>query len=227
MSYERFAELLKDEVQLAALGFMALMYVIKVRHLMRLKPTVDRTPNRGDPNAGMRYSLGLVAMPWEMQSYRRHPVRYVEFALFHLGVASAILATFLIPYLPRVIMTPLVKIPCMTLTGLGAACGLARLVRRLQSPAMRAVSTVDDYFSIVLLTAYLFSAFLAIPYAAATHWTTVVFFLMTTFFLLYVPFSKISHYILWPFARYYIGKHFGKRGVYPKRPGTIHPIQPA
>jgi hypothetical protein len=40
---------------------------------------------------------------------------------------------------------------------------------------------------------------------------------LTTFFLLYVPFSKISHYLYYPFARLYFGRHFGRRGVYPKR----------
>jgi len=40
-----------------------------------------------------------------------------------------------------------------------------------------------------------------------------IFFLMTTFFLLYVPFSKISHYVLYPFGRVNYGMIFGGRGV--------------
>jgi hypothetical protein len=31
----------------------------------------------------------------------------------------------------------------------------------------------------------------------------------------YVPFSKISHYLYYPFTRYYFGKSMGYRGVYP------------
>jgi hypothetical protein len=30
-----------------------------------------------------------------------------------------------------------------------------------------------------------------------------------------VPFSKISHYLYYPFTRYYLGKSLGYRGVYP------------
>jgi len=45
----------------------------------------------------------------------------------------------------------------------------------------------------------------------------LAYFFLATFFLFYVPFSKISHYICWPFMRYYMGKHFGHRGVYPKK----------
>ena len=38
---------------------------------------------------------------------------------------------------------------------------------------------------------------------------------LTAFFLFYVPFSKISHYIFYPFTRWYLGKTLGHRGVYP------------
>jgi hypothetical protein len=40
---------------------------------------------------------------------------------------------------------------------------------------------------------------------------------MTAVFLVYVPFSKISHYIYYPFTRTYMGRHFGRRGVFPIR----------
>ena len=43
----------------------------------------------------------------------------------------------------------------------------------------------------------------------------VAFFVLTAFFLVYVPFSKISHYLYYPFTRYYLGKTMGYRGVYP------------
>ena len=44
---------------------------------------------------------------------------------------------------------------------------------------------------------------------------TLAFFLMGSFFLIYVPFSKISHYLYYPFTRYYLGKTFARRGVFP------------
>ena len=89
MTYEHFVELLKDEVQIAALSFMTLMYIFKIYGIMKKNLILDRTPARGDPNAGVRYSLMQIVMPWEMESYRKHPQRYVEFAIFHLGIAAA------------------------------------------------------------------------------------------------------------------------------------------
>ncbi len=223
MTYHWFVELLKDEVQLTALSFMGLMYAIKIWLLMRKNLIVDRTPNRGNPSAGMRYSLATIAMPWQMESYRKSPLRYVEFATFHIGIAIAISATFIIPYRPQVMLSPPVMIVSQVIIAFAFVAGMSRLVRRVASPAMRAISTPDDYFSIALLNIYLLSALAAIPNSAVDHWTIVVFFGLTAFFLVYVPFSKISHYVLWPFSRYYIGKHFGKRGVYPKHPGSLKP----
>lgn len=223
MTYEAFVEFLKDEVQITALSFMTLMYVLKVRQLLKKKPIVDRTPNHGAPNAGMRYSFATIAMPWEMESYRNHPIKYVEFAIFHIGVAIAITATLIIPYYPEIMLIgPVMKLSLL-LIGLAFLAGVSRLVRRLASPTMRAFSSPDDYFSITLLDVYLVSAFLAIPNSGSHNWTEVLFFGLTTLFLLYVPFSKISHYLLWPFNRYYLGKHFGKRGVYPKQSGSLSP----
>jgi hypothetical protein len=50
----------------------------------------------------------------------------------------------------------------------------------------------------------------------------IAFFGLTAFFLVYVPFSKISHYVYWPFIRYYVGKHLGHRGAYPTKTVPRH-----
>ena len=221
MSYDHFVHLLKDQVQIAALTFMAIMYIIKIRGILKLKPIADRTPARGDPGAGMRYAFTTIAMPWEMQSYRQRPAKYLEFAVFHLATAAAIGASFIMPYFSEVMLRPPILYPVMALIALGLLSGVSRLLRRMATPQMRLISSPDDYFSLILLNVWLLSALGAIPVSGSGAWPEVAFFLLTTFFLIYVPFSKISHYILWPFNRYLVGKHFGKRGVYPKHPASL------
>ena len=103
---------------------------------------------------------------------------------------------------------------------IGAAfvVGIVRIIRRVGSPYMRAISSPDDYFSLVLLTVWFFSAVLAASnpdQTAVGRWCLVSFFVLTAFFLVYVPFSKISHYLYYPFTRYYLGRTMGYRGVYP------------
>jgi len=39
--------------------------------------------------------------------------------------------------------------------------------------------------------------------------------LLTSFFLLEIQNSKISHYLYYPFSRWWIGKALGHRGSYP------------
>jgi hypothetical protein len=81
---------------------------------------------------------------------------------------------------------------------------------------MRAISSPDDYFSLVLLTTWFFFALLAVPnQTSGGEWHLLTYFILTAFFLVYVPFSKISHYLYYPFTRYYLGKTWGHRGVYP------------
>ncbi len=83
-------------------------------------------------------------------------------------------------------------------------------------PEIRIISSPDDFFAITLMT-----IFFAIGFGAMWLWIQGspetgfmwIFFLMTTFFLLYVPFSKISHYVLYPFGRVMFGQIFGGRGV--------------
>jgi nitrate reductase gamma subunit len=105
---------------------------------------------------------------------------------------------------------------------IGAAFLVAclRIVRRISVPVMRMISSPDDYFSLILLTVWFASAVFAAPHGGTTGFEAgegalLTFFLMTAFFLLYVPFSKISHYLYYPFTRYYLGRTLGYRGVLP------------
>ena len=102
------------------------------------------------------------------------------------------------------------------LIGLACLVGVIRIVRRISNPYMRSISSPDDYFSLVLLTVWFFFATLAVPnQTAGGEWHLLTYFILTAFFLVYVPFSKISHYLYYPFTRYYFGKTMGYRGVYP------------
>jgi hypothetical protein len=83
---------------------------------------------------------------------------------------------------------------------------------------MRAISSPDDYFSLVLLTVwFLFGALAAPNSTAGGEGPLLTFFVLTAFFLVYVPFSKISHYLYYPFTRFWLGRTLGHRGVYQSR----------
>jgi len=222
----RFAE---NELQIGALIFMVVVYALKIRWILNFPAGRDRQAPASDPGRsgprGARRSLLQIAMPWAMGSTRQHPLLYAQFALFHIAVAASIAMSFLIPYAPGTIASRPAVIALRVTFAAAVFIGIARLFRRVRDPYMRAISTPDDYFSLALLIVWLALSFLAAPNQPHPRaWPLLAYFFLTAFFLAYVPFSKISHYLYYPFARWYLGRTLGYRGVYPLRGGVeIHP----
>jgi len=211
--------ILENEVQIAALLFMAVVYTFRLLWIFRFRSRRERTFPAGREAAGVGYSLMNVMMPWAMESTRKRPWFYLQFVVFHLGVIAAIGATFLIPYAPRVFESAVVVRAFQAVLGAACLVGLLRLARRLTNPAVRLVSTADDFLSLSLMIAFFAAGVLAVPndYRRA-EWPLIVFFGLTAFFLVYVPFSKICHYLYYPFTRFYLGRTQGHRGTLP--PGS-------
>ena len=212
-----------------ALGFMALVYAIRITWFVRrFKAGGDRqaatgVPGRTTPRKGILYSWGNVAMPWGMESTRTKPFFYAQFVAFHLGVTAAIALLFIIPLAPGILESDIWVLVLRVPIGAAFLVGLGRIVRRFRDPYIRAISSPDDIFSVFLLTAWFFFAFLAVPNSTANgEWHLLGYFFLATFFLVYVPFSKISHYLYYPFTRYYLGKTLGHRGVFPILRGPAH-----
>ena len=212
-----------------ALAFMGIVYAVRVTwFLKRFKAGGERQASTGipgltTPKRGIVYSLGNVAMPWAMESSRRNLFFYVQFVAFHLGVTAAILLLFLIPLAPELLESESVVLGLRIPIAAAFLVGVKRIVRRFRDPHMRAISTPDDYFSLILLTVWFVFAFLAVPNSTANgEWHLLGYFFLASFFLVYVPFSKISHYLYYPFTRFYIGKSLGHRGVFPLVRGPIH-----
>lgn len=207
-------------LQEGALAVMAAVYALRVAWLLSFKAGRDRQAPTGPRppvmSRGILYSWLNIAMPWEMESTRTHVFLYAQFVVFHLGVAAAITLSFIIPYAPGWLESRALVVSMQGVMGGAVVVGLLRMYRRLSQPTMRAISTPDDYFSLALLTVWLFFAVLAAPNdLAAGEGILLAYFFLTAFFLIYVPFSKISHYLYYPFTRYYLGKTWGYRGVYP------------
>jgi hypothetical protein len=209
------ARLLMEPIHLGTLVLMIVLYALRLRRILSRAPSSERTPARGDHTRAIAYSYGILVMPWELEGYRRHPIRYLELVGFHLGIAVAIGISLTLPFAPRFIDAIPFNLGARLACSAAALVGCLRLVRRSLDPSLRAMSNVDDYFSLALLSGWLVSAALALP--GSDEAATIVFFSLAALLHVYAPFSKIAHYIFWPFSRYYIGRHFGHRGVYPRR----------
>lgn len=219
-----FAE---HRLQEMALLFMAIVYFLRIRWLLHFKAGRERQAPSGSFGNNTRgaiiFSWANIAMPHMMESTRTKFGLYLQFAIFHLGVASAIGLSFIIPYLPGVLESIAIVLILQIIIGGAFLVGVYRIFRRIFDKYIRAISAPDDYFSLILLTCWFALAFFSVPNnPEESHGLIMAYFILTAFFLIYVPFSKISHYLYYPFTRYYLGKTMGRRGVYPlRRPGRI------
>ncbi len=221
-----FAEHTLQEV---CLLIMAVAYTLRIRWILKFKAGKERQAASGAPDTtprrGILYSWFTIANPLAMESFRTKLFLYAQFVIFHLGVVAAIGLSFVIPYAPQVLNASWLVTVLQVVIGAACLVGVYRLIRRLGNAHMRAISSPDDFFSLILLTVWFGFAFFAVPnnYQQGEG-ILLTYFILTAFFLLYVPFSKISHYLYYPFTRYYLGKTMGHRGVYPVvrgvKPGT-------
>lgn len=217
-----------EVIHWVALGVMAVVYTLRIRWLMRFKLAVDRSapgnPGRTDARRGATYSLFNVAMPWAMESTRRGFLFYLTFVLFHLGVVAGIGLAFVSTIAPAALRVPAVAWVVGGMIGAAFLIAVYRLLRRTVRPVMRLISTPDDYFSLGMLTVWFaLGAVTQAHLAGAPQFESegylVAYLLLTSFFLVYVPFSKISHYLYYPFSRVYIGRALGHRGSMPAAQG--------
>ncbi len=210
----------EHRVQEVALAVMAIVYIARLVWLFRFRAGRDRQPSTAGPRTsaarGALYSMAAIAMPWSMESTRTRPGFYAQFVIFHLAVTANIALSFLIPYAPASLHSLLAVRLLQAVIGGGFVVGVIRTIRRMTDPVVRRISTPDDFFSLALLTIWFAAGVLAAPNdLAGGEWHLLVYFFLTAFFLVYVPFSKISHYLYYPFTRYWLGRSLGYRGVFP------------
>jgi len=215
-----------EVVHWIALVAMAIVYTLKIRWLLSFNLGKDKSapgnPGQSNKQRGARYSLWNVAMPWSMESTRKPKgfIFYLSFVIFHLGVVAGITLAFISTIAPDFLRISVVANTMLVFLVSAFLVSVYRVFRRSLRPLMRLISTPDDYFSLLMLTIWFglgacTQAFLMGVWGMTNETLLVVYLYLTSFFLLYVPFSKISHYLYYPFTRTYIGRALGHRGSYP------------
>lgn len=209
-----YLRLLEHEIHIAALSFMGAAYAIRIFWLFRFKPGTERSLPVGHSSHAVASSLSAVGRPWTVEKYRKTPVFYAQFIIFHLGAAAAISVTFIIPHWPELLGFDAFVRSLQVILSAAFVAGVVRLYRRLSDPPLRLISTWDDYFALVMMIVFYVIGAAAISYRCdGCNWIVLTFFLVAAFFHVYVPFSKIIHYLYYPFLRYYLGKTMVHRGI--------------
>ena len=206
MHFSEFQQLMHE----AGTAILVVLYALRLIVLLRRRSAVDLASGApGSAWRGVVDAFVTIVAPWRMESSRRHWTQYAEFVVFHLGVFCCIALSFAITYAPGLLTVPL-RAVVLGLMAASLAAGGLRLYRRVRLPEMRIISSPDDYLAMGMVLGFLGTGMLGLlGWEAAI----VAYFVVSALFLVYEPFSKIRHYIYYPFARYYYGVAFGRRGV--------------
>lgn len=198
-----------ERLHLYSLAFMLVVYVIRILWIMRFRLVRDLARPKGSGMEGAVAAMTTLARPWSMETTRKGFIHWVEFAIFHVGVAVMIAMSFVISLAPQW-LTPPVTALVIASQVLALVAGIIRLVTRIRDPKMRAISSPDDYFALIYANVLFVTC---IPATLHLPVWTQIFFILVAIIIAIVPFTKISHYIYYPFARYFYGAYLGRRGI--------------
>ncbi len=192
----------------------------QVQRLVEREGGLDLETHEASPRSGVFYAFTLGMAPWEKESTRIHLVGYARGILLHVGVLSS-LALLVISLFVTQLWPPL-RVLAIILTGSGAVAGLGATLWRFIGHNERRLSFPDDFASVILVSAFVVLTCWWLVAPSIQPW----WHLLSGLMLLYIPFSKIRHFIYFFFTRIFFGTHFGRRGVLPpehtKAPSVHH-----
>ncbi|MBI4732862.1 MAG: hypothetical protein HY781_12205 [Chloroflexi bacterium] len=201
--------LLTQIVSLLALGFCLAAFAIRLRTFLLLAVPKDRSLPKGDPRAGVAYALTLGMMPWAKESTRRHALAYLRGVGFHLAVFLTLGVYLASPWLEQA--PGPARAGLAVICGIGSALAFLGFVSRFVEKSLKAISTPDDYFAVLLVSLFLASATAMLANPALLP----VFYLTSALVFVYMPLGKIRHCLYFAFSRLFFGRFFGRRAVLP------------
>ncbi len=192
----------------------------------RHRPATGKRASVG--NIGLSFLRGLLVLPfipWIKGTFWRSPVIYIGGGLFHLGLFGVVLFSkthmsawkgvvgFGWPVLPNIVVD--------WLSVIGILAMLALLANRIVNPVLRLISRGAEWLNwafvfVPMLSGFILARRLWFPYEAMFS----IHLLWVDFLLVWIPLSRISHWMFYFFSRAIHGVEFGKRVDQPVQPSA-------
>lgn len=191
-----------------------------VRYIKGLDWQADRVAYKEHFAYGMKgavRSVGFWLLPFGTRSWRSNPFFAFLFFIFH--ICLIVTPIFLLAH--NIILKerwgfslwtlPESVADIMTLVVIAAAVLI--ILRRMALSEVRILTTTYDYLVLVIAVAPFLTGFIAHHLASDSSFWTILHILCGEIMLIAIPFTKLSHFVLFFMSRGQIGMDYGiKRG---------------
>jgi nitrate reductase gamma subunit len=204
-----------------AIGICSIgMAVRMVRYFQGLDWQLDRVAYRAHPGAGFKGAVRSIykwLIPYGTHGWRTQPVMAAAFFGFHV---SAVTLPFFLAghtlFLESKTGVSLISMgPALAdfLSWMAVICGCFLVLRRLVLPEVRILTTLNDYFILLIALAPFVTGLMARYQVADYGLLLNLHILCGELLLIAIPFTKMSHVFLFFASRAQLGMDFGiKRG---------------
>jgi nitrate reductase gamma subunit len=191
--------------------------------LMGWKP--DRVPAKGSKFGGVVVSFlkGILIwpfIPWVKNTFTRNPLIYLAGGLFHLGLFIVLIlgtAHMLVWKSLLGFGWPTLPLPIVDWFAASAITAMIALfINRLLNPVLKLISGPAEWLNLIfvflpMVTGYMMTHHLWFQYEVLYS----LHMLAVDVLLIWIPLSRISHFMFYFFSRSIHGADFGKRAVTP------------
>ncbi len=197
---------------IASLAYLLLAFIRFAVGVLPSKWRTNPAPPLGKKWPAVAYSFTGGMSPTKKESAYLHLPTYTAGMIFHIGLFTAVLYTFLLLF--GFILPDTLRYIFAGLFTLGALCGIAILIKRFLKPVLKAISNPDDFFSNILVTVFQIISCLTVFDIRFIS----VLFIYSAVLLLYIPVGKLRHSFYFFSSRIALGFFYGSRGVWSTKP---------
>lgn len=225
MNWSEILEFARGPFFYAALLFFIAGMLFRLTRIVLFGWGKDRVKSKGSKLGGVAktYAKAILVwpfIPWVKNTFNRNPIIYIAGGLFHLGLFVVIfLGTAHMLVWKSLIGFGWPTLPLPLVDWLAAVAIIAMLmlfVNRLVNPVLRLISGPAEWLNLLvvflpMVTGYMMTHHLFFQYEVLFS----LHMLAVDVMLIWIPLSRISHFMFYFFSRTIHGAQFGKRAVSP------------